>query len=228
MTSLPTALAFTDLETTHTDPYNENAAPLEIAIILTDSTPDLNVIAQANLLIRPPGAQPEHDLLWSRMDPFIRDMHSANGLWQLATGDDAWNVAEADVALANWIRGHVGDEQVPIAGSGVGHMDQPWVKEWFPSLAARLTYYPIDFGAQRRILQLAGRHDHVDIATDVDAKPHRALDDVTLHVAEARRYLRMLQTLPPAHSEETEETDGTTEPSAAEDRTDTGASQPAP
>lgn len=196
-TPQPSKVLWIDLETTDTDPYSDHAAILEIGAIITDWSPDLNELARASLLIRPSGAQPEHDLMWARMDPFVQQMHRTSGLWQEATSSDqAWGLIQADDAFAQWITEEVGEERIPIAGSGVGHLDLPFVKAHMPRTASRLTYWPLDTGNVRRILDLAGRSDLVDLATDVDAKPHRGLDDIELHVAEARRYLRLLAQIP--------------------------------
>jgi oligoribonuclease len=181
----PDHVLWLDLETTDTDPFVEHAAILEIGAVITTHTPSLDVLAEASLLVRPPGTQHDHDQLWARMLPVVREMHTSNGLWQDATTDtDAWSITEADDALARWVTEETGSTRsVPLAGSGTGHMDLPWVKRFMPRLTTRLTYWPLDIGVQRRMLELAGRPDHVDLATDVDAKPHRGLGDVRLHVA---------------------------------------------
>ena len=196
-TPLPSKICWLDLETTDTDPNAAHAALLEIGAVITDWSPELNVLASASLTVRPAGAQPDHDLMWTRMHPKVQQMHTDNGLWREATtSEDAWTTTEADIGITQWLVRHVGDEPVPLAGSGTGHMDLPWVKSWLPRLSTRLTYWPLDIGMIRRMLELAGRGDHVDMVTDVDAKPHRGLDDVELHIAEARRYLALLGRLP--------------------------------
>ena len=144
------------------------------------------------MLIRPPGGPQDHQAAYSAMLPVVRDMHDTSGLWDACRGDEAWDLAQADTALARWVREHVGDGQVPLAGSGVGHLDLPFVKVKLPSLATRLTYWPVDFGNVRRSFELAGRADVVHLDVDVYAKPHRGLADVELHVVEARRYLGLL------------------------------------
>lgn len=196
MTDLPTHVLILDLEGTALDPNAPEAAVLEIGAILCKWDPELPEVARASIVVRPPGLQADHDLMWSRMDPFVRDMHSRNGLWNEATtGENAWNLADADTAIARWLREHV-DEQVPLAGSGVSHYDAPWCRAFLPSLAARFTYWTQDVGNVRRLLQLADRHDLVDLVTDVESKPHRSLQDCELHLAEVRRYIQLLQSIP--------------------------------
>lgn len=195
---LPDHLLWLDLESTDTDPYSAHAAILEVGAIITDWSPELVEIGRASILIRPAGAQQDHDLIWSRMDPFVQKMHRESGLWQEATSSEqAWDLVQADRALSQWVIEMTGSENpVPLAGSGVGHMDLPWVKHHLPQLASRLTYWALDIGAVRRSLHLAGRLDLVDLMTDVDAKPHRGLEDVELHVTEGRRYMGLLRSIP--------------------------------
>lgn len=191
---------FADLETTGTDPHALRASILEAGFVLTDGTPELNVIAEANLVIRPLGDRHDHETLWAEMPPVVRDMHTANGLWTEATDPDAdaWNATDADLAIARWLESYIGDFQVALAGSGVGHFDLQWIRRHLPRVASDLTYWVFDVGVIRRSLALAGRRDLVDLATDVEAKTHRALADAHLHVAEARRYLTLFRSIPMA------------------------------
>lgn len=188
----PNHLLWLDLESTGSDPHDPYAAILEIGAILTTWDPELTEVARANLLVRPPGNVQDHEKMWQNMVPVVQQMHRDNGLWADATGSDqAWLIHDADRAISDWLSTHT-DGPVPVAGSGVGHLDLPYVKVHMPHLATRLTYWPLDIGNFRRTLELAGRGDQVDLLTDVDAKPHRALADVELHIAEARRYLAWL------------------------------------
>lgn len=197
MTSPPPHALVLDLETTGVDATTDHI--LEIGVILVEWTAALPALDQANLIVRPPGAQQDHDLMWAQMDPFVQQMHTANGLWRDAlTREDTWTLAEADDSLCRWLEIAGVDSTIPIIGSGVGHLDLPFVKACMPRLATRITYWPLDFGNLRRAFELAGRPDVVDLPTDVDAKPHRALGDARLHLLEARRYLELLGQLPTA------------------------------
>jgi len=193
MSTPPAHALLLDLESTGTDPDQDYI--LEVGAILVAYTPELPVVGKANLVIRPPGTQQDHDTMWSRMDPFVQAMHTDNGLWrESTTGDDTWMIGEADDSLNRWLNGH-GAGVVPIIGAGVGQLDIPFMKVYMPRLASRVTYWPIDFSNIRRGFELAGRGDVVDLATDVDAKPHRGLGDAEIHLLEARRFLRLLATV---------------------------------
>lgn len=186
-----------DLETTDSDPYADHSAILEVGAIVVRYENGLPEVARANLIIRPPGLQADHDLMWARMPTEVQQMHSGNGLWNEATtSPDSWGIAEADRAIAEWVVEEAGGAQLPLIGSGVGHLDRPFVLAHMPHLANRLTYWHIDIGNFRRMLDLAGRSDHVDLVGDVDAKPHRALGDAEMHLLEARRYLQLIGQLP--------------------------------
>lgn len=192
-------LVWIDLETTGNEPRGLSASILEIGAVVTRG-PELDVIAEASMLIRPAGGRSEHDRLWAAMPQVVRDMHIASGLWQEATTSrDAWTIFDADAALHRWLRDELqllNDGPIALAGAGVSHLDLPWIKHHMPRLASAILYWPMDISPLRRMLQYAGRDDLVDIARDVDAKPHRALADARLHVAEARRYLDLLRSIP--------------------------------
>lgn len=192
--SQPTELLFLDLEATGDD---ERTSPIiEAAGIIVAWEPGLPEISRGSMVIRPPGSSADHDRLWAGMLPVIRDMHHASGLWTEATvGTDAWDPQQADTALARWISEHT-TGPVPLAGSGVGHYDHRFVRQQLPRVAGLLTYWPVDFGSVRRALQLAGRDDLVNLPRDVYGKPHRAMADVELHLAEAREHLALLGSIP--------------------------------
>lgn len=195
----PTHALICDLETTDSEPHLQHAAILEVGAILCRWEPELPEVARASLVIRPAGTLGDHDVMWAQMPQVVRDMHTANGLWEEATiGPDAWNVTEADTAIARWLVTHAGaDAVVALAGSGTSHLDHPFIKAHLPRLASRIgAYWTLDIGPFRRMLGLAGRADLLDLAGDVNAKPHRGLGDAELHLAEARRYLGLLQSIP--------------------------------
>lgn len=193
MSPSPTHALLLDLETTGSDPDVDYI--LEIGVMLVRYTAELPVVDKANLIVRPPGSQADHDMMWANMVPVVQQMHTDNGLWRDATsGADTWQITEADDSLNAWLNGHDAGV-VPIIGQGVGQLDVPFVKRHMPRLASRVTYWPLDFSNIRRGFELAGRADVVDLAGDVDAKPHRGLGDCELHLLEARRFLRILATV---------------------------------
>lgn len=68
----------------------------------------------------------------------------------------------------------------------VGHFDRRFVAEHFPLVDKQLAYFAIDVGVMRRFFQYTGTTWVVPELND--AKTHRAMDDLELHLAEARHY----------------------------------------
>lgn len=192
-------LLFCDTETTGLDPHATRAAMLEAAFIITEG-PELEVRAEANLIIRPAGNSQDHDTLWASMEPVVREMHEANGLWHEATlGGSAWSTHDADDAIAAWLTEQGITSPIPLAGSGVERLDRPWINAFLPRVASRLTYWALDISPQRRTMQYAGRLDLIESEVEkslAENRNHRALDDVRLYVDEARRYMRLYRSMP--------------------------------
>lgn len=207
MTKYEGPLLWCDLETTGIDPREPYASILEIGMVLTTGA-DLTPIAEASLLIRPPGSMNDHDGMFARLPEPVRVMHEASGLWKEATlGKNAWSIHDADRGLADWLDQqrrdleHCTDEgdvkPVSLCGSGVERFDRGWIEVHLPLVFRRLTYYSVwDLGTHRRALQYVGREDLCDLVKDVDNKPHRALADARLHIEEARRYSCMYAEIP--------------------------------
>lgn len=178
------------------------AALLEVGFVLVDATtPDLVEKGRGDAVVRPYGDRAQLDRMWAVMPDVVQRMHSENGLWEEATtnADMTPHAAELDTQLRDWLNAAVGpDATVMLAGSGVGHFDDRWMRTWLPLLRARLVYANLDSSSIRRALKLAGREGLVRQAKDVEAKPHRALADAVLHTDELRYYLRLLQHIAPA------------------------------
>lgn len=195
-TTPPEHCLFLDLETTGLDEREASASLLEVGLILCERTPAFDILAEANMLIRPPGNLNDHDILWSRMNEEVRLMHQASGLWQEATtSPDGWNFTDADVALSRWLIDKTGSTTslVQPAGSGIAQFDLRWTREFLPRLSSRFHYRPLDVSSIREGFYVAGRAELVDFAGHVEAKPHRALGDAHLHRLEAIAYLEVLR-----------------------------------
>lgn len=182
-----------DLETTGLDETAPYASILEFGAYLTRDDQALTLVADATTLVRPPMV----DEAWVNMHPAVRDMHTTSGLWNdVTTRPDAAMIGDLDNQLVAWLNGLTGTARIVLAGSGVSHYDQRWLRAFMPALHRRLTYWSVDAGVMRRMLEFAGRDDLVDLPTDVDAKPHRAAGDAALHLAELRRYFELLRSIP--------------------------------
>lgn len=182
-----------DLET---DNLDENAGvPLEIGVIGLDA--HLNEIFRRETPIALPpylsltdllATMPEEVVLMHSENGLISDLHhgsfvSANPLVDKRDEDGNLllpTVEEADEALAELIDAY-SIEKVILAGSGVSHFDQRWLKKHFPYAECRLWHGTLDVGIFRRHYEFLTGGNLVDAN---DKKTHRALQDVECHLEE--------------------------------------------
>lgn len=124
------------------------------------------------------------------MDPVVLNMHTGNGLL-----DDAWasrnSLADVDDLLTKWIKKYTSGDHIPLAGSGVSHFDRFYIRKDLPRFDRYLSYWAYDTGVIRRTLKLFGID--ASFADTTGDKTHRALDDITAHVEEMRRYREMIR-----------------------------------
>lgn len=187
MSAPATHILWLDLETTGLD--DDKTDVIEVAAAITPATPDLPILEQACMAVRPRSYSDVDDLLVD-LSPRVADMHTRNGLLddlRAGKGIERW---AADLVLRNLVEKYVPpNRKVPLGGSGVGHYDRKFVNRDFPSLAKRLTYWPIDTGVFRRMAQTAGLR--LPKGHDRD-KTHRAADCVAEAIEEARFYFDLL------------------------------------
>lgn len=163
-----------DLETTGLDVNHDRI--LEVAAVLTDG--DLRVIESYHAVLKWSEEALEHLIT----EPEVWEMHSRNGLIDACTEASA-TLPDVSGDLLRFLDDYV-DGKAILAGSGVAHFDLLWLREWLPRVAERLAYYTLDIGVVRRFLQIVvGLPDE-----DRPQVPHRALNDVLLHIEEARAY----------------------------------------
>lgn len=179
-------LLWVDIETTGLDV--EKDEPVEIAAVLTDG--DLNEVDAFEALIAP-----SETALFRLVtcEPALA-MHRANGLFDailsvLPTRKEH-SVTAAEDGIMLMLDAHCGPEdRIVLSGSGVGTFDSRVIKMRMPMLADRLTYYPHDVGVLRREFKRATGRDLTDVN---GAKPHRAMDDIRLHIEESRAFRTLL------------------------------------
>lgn len=172
--------AWLDLETTGSDERRDGI--LEIGIAVSDAT--FHPMATFERVIKcSPHARDAAPMR-------VREMHDANGLWAAALAS-SHEIDEVDREATAWLR-KLSDDQLILAGSGVGHFDSRFLRQHMPATARRLTYWTMDVGVIRRFLPLCG----YDVPPAEDGKPHRALADALHHMDEMRLYLRMIERAP--------------------------------
>lgn len=175
-----THLLWLDLETTGTD-ENEDQI-IEIGVVLTDL--ELAEIDRYESVV---GVYEKvHELLTRTEDRFVLNMHQDNGLLDTLAAGIGRHRAAAEGDVLRMLHTHeVGSHTVALAGSGVGHFDRRFLAVHMPALDKHLAYPVLDIGTIRRAIQWWAP----GWVPDQDgAKPHRALDDVQIHLDDARAY----------------------------------------
>ncbi|MFE6966687.1 exonuclease domain-containing protein [Agromyces sp. NPDC057679] len=174
-----------DLEATGLDEQPD--AILEIGSIGTDQ--DLNILFEYTAVIRAPRAAINR----MRANIFVRRMHQANGLFDEVDSYERWallpDIAEVEGELIEKIMsfGDAMPGELILSGSGVSHYDNRFLKEHMPALSTLFnTREMLDTGAERRAYKRATGGELTSVN---DKKPHRALDDVRLHLEEGRAQL---------------------------------------
>lgn len=182
-----------DLET---NGASDEAVILEVGCVLTDSTPQLNVLTEFSTVVAWPFREDDvFDLLpYPEMEsPKVLAMHTKNNLLlELRHDTVAPDIKEAEKMLIRWLRdtGYSNGEHIPLAGSGVGHFDRKFIHRDWPRFDSMLSYWVYDVGVIRRSLRLAG----IELPQgDQSNKTHRALDDARQHAEEMRVYLKFFK-----------------------------------
>lgn len=185
-----THLLWLDLETTGTD---ETADPiLEIGVVLTTAEAPFAELARDSVVIGG-GLAPD----WrDRMVPVVVEMHTVNGLLEDVAESVIGATDAAQRVIDNVLAPHTRKHAVMLAGSGVGHFDRRFIAAQMPALDGWLQYPCLDVGVLRRAVRFAGRDDLIPREGDHSLKPHRALDDVLLHLDEWRHYATIIDNIP--------------------------------
>ena len=170
-----TYLLWVDLETTGTNEKHDYI--LEVGWILTDD--DLNVVDPGGGTV----VRPKNENWRSMMPPFVAEMHESNGL--IAEIPGGVPLIEPEAAIVNALP--LGsDSKIVLSGSGVGHFDLRFINAQMPFLARHLSYYVYDIGTVRRFIRDIAKIDIDASISEVRDINHRAYDDVTNHLEEAR------------------------------------------
>lgn len=189
---MPTShlILWLDLETTGNRPHDEI---IEVGAALTHQ--DYSIVSTFSETYRT-------TLPVSEINDRVFDMHVTNGLWKETMKSRSYaHDRGAEAAILSWLGKNSalkgGDYSLPLAGSGTSHFDRRYIERDWPRLAKRLTFWNLDIGVVRRFMRswlpedvwgaLQSQED------GVDPKTHRALDDVMLHISEARDYRSLIK-----------------------------------
>lgn len=165
-----------DTETTGNKPDSDL---IEIGMVMLD-VPSLRELGEFTIVIQP-SAEQFADM---KANPIVSKMHEINGLTADLEAGKGVTPVMADSLINKWLDQFIQERtHIPYGGSGVAHFDRQYITRQLPVLNRRITYWPLDVGAVRRIFALQGAS-----TASIDAKTHRALDDARVHAEELRFY----------------------------------------
>lgn len=166
-------LIWLDIETTGLNP--EQDAILEVAMVMTDYTPEFNELARGWWLL------PSYDL--DLMNDYVREMHTRSGLLEELrhVHTPRYQIAdEIDETLDAWLKNEP-DRSCRVAGASV-HFDQSFMQLKHRALSHQL--FDVSTLKIARDIQGLPRVRVPDTGTQ-----HRAMSDITYSIAEARALL---------------------------------------
>ncbi|MDB5905146.1 MAG: Exonuclease RNase and polymerase [Betaproteobacteria bacterium] len=171
----PLNLIWIDMEMSGLDPETDRV--LEVAIVITDSTPELNTVAEAPVLV----VHQSDDVL-ERMDDWNRSTHGKSGLIERVK---ASTLTDADVEeqMVAFISEYVPQGKSPMCGNSV-HQDRRFLSRYMPRLEEYFLYRNLDVSTLKELWRrwkpsLTGFAKH---------GKHEALADIHESIDELRYY----------------------------------------
>lgn len=166
-----------DLETTGLDPRDDLI--LEVGCMIV--TLDFKVIDSYEAVI-----DPGHEIDWESVNPFVKDMHTNNGLRKQIDAGLGSDLEAVDMTLVEWYRGHFADGKTPLVGSSVG-FDRGFVNAHLTRFSEVPHYRNIDFSSVKELC----RRYNPEVYAKLPAKRevHRAIPDLYDTINEARFYV---------------------------------------
>lgn len=170
-------LVWIDLEMTGLDP--ETDAILEIAVVITGA--DLIPLTQYEAVIW----QPESIL--ESMTPFVRDMHTTNGLLAKVRASEI-DLRDAERKALQRISQHSALGEGVLAGNSI-HQDRRFLVKHMPLLEGYLHYRQVDVSS----LKVLAQAWYPDTAKfEKPDKDHTALADIRQSIAELKHYRSLI------------------------------------
>lgn len=173
MSDAQPTLVWVDLEMTGLEV--ESCGIIEMAMVITGK--DLEPVAELERVVW----QPEEVL--ARMSPFVREMHTKNGLLDKVRASHT-SVAEAEGDAVALLAAHAPFREGILAGNSV-HADRRFLARYMPTFERFLHYRQVDVSTLKVLIR----------AWYPDAPPfekqgqeHTALADIRASIAELRHY----------------------------------------
>lgn len=167
-------LVWIDLEMTGLDP--SQCTIVEIATLVTDE--QLELVAEGpNIIIQ------TSDEALSKMDDFVRKMHTRSGLLD-RIAQSTTSLEEAEAQTLAFLEEHVAERSSPLCGNSIWK-DRHFLERYMPKLDAHLHYRCIDVSTIKEL----GRRWYPDLPRPpAKRETHRALDDIRESIEELRHY----------------------------------------
>jgi oligoribonuclease len=166
-------LIWLDMEMTGLEPLT--CVPLQIAVVITDSR--LEELDAGEVTIW----QSEETL--ARMEPFVRRMHTDNGLLERVRASE-FSVVQAEREMMTLVSRWCPFGTGILAGNSI-HTDRAFIKAYFPTLHGYLHYRMVDVSS---IKEMARRWYGRDALFVKELQQHTALEDARESIAELRHY----------------------------------------
>lgn len=166
-------LVWVDLEMTGLDV--DTCGIIEMAIVVTG--PDLEPRAELERVIWQP------DEVLGRMSPFVRDMHTRNGLLDKVCASQT-SVADAENEAVALVAAHCEFREGILAGNSI-HTDRRFLARYMPTFERFLHYRQVDVSTLK-VLTRAWYPGSA--AFEKEGKEHTALADIRESIAELRHY----------------------------------------
>lgn len=174
-------LLWLDMEMTGLEP--ERDVPLEVAAVVSVPREEqpFAPLAELALVVR----QPQSVL--DAMDAWCKETHGKSGLSaKVLVGTP---LAEADAALAGFIKLHFGKDKPVLAGNSIGQ-DRRFLRRYFPVSEALLHYRMLDVSSWKVVFEgLYGKKYRKQ-------NKHTAIEDIRESMAELSHYLAFVKAAP--------------------------------
>jgi oligoribonuclease len=169
----PARFVWLDLEMTGLEPAS--CAVVEVGIIVTDA--ELAPLDEWSAAVW----QPEEVL--ARMGPFVRQMHTQNGLLERVRSSTV-TVEDAEKAALALVSRHFAFGEAVLAGNSIHH-DRRFLRRYLPAFERFLHYRQLDVSSLKVLCQAWYGEDKQFAKRD---KSHTALDDLRASLAELAHY----------------------------------------
>lgn len=177
-------VAWIDIETTGTDPYDKGDKLLQVACIVTDS--DLNILDEQGINLIVKYSEEEAQELYDMSVPFVQEMHKTTGLWNRITSGEALPLETVDELLYDYLRKFYPEKGDLWFGGNSVYLDRSFLEKFAPKAYNHIHYRTVDvtsFGGPARAW----------FGYEFEKKrSHDAMEDIMESINELRAYRKDL------------------------------------